>query len=86
MFIISVVHDLHNLDDHLKKVNNILIDINCLSIVTTDSRPLPPPPPPLSCFSISNNYLDIGLSLALGSMVEGEAIERQSQQHGQVMK
>jgi hypothetical protein len=42
MFIISVVHDLHNLDDHLKKVNNILIGINCLSTVTTDS------PPPLS--------------------------------------
>ena len=27
MFIIYVVHDLHNLDDHLKKVNNILIGI-----------------------------------------------------------
>jgi hypothetical protein len=27
MFVISAVHVLHNLDDHLEKVNNILIGI-----------------------------------------------------------
>jgi hypothetical protein len=27
MFTISIVHDLHNLDDHLEKFNNVLIGI-----------------------------------------------------------
>jgi hypothetical protein len=50
IFIISAVHDLHNLDDHLENTNNISIGINCLSAITTDS------PPPLSFLSISNNW------------------------------
>jgi hypothetical protein len=63
IFIISIVHDLHNIDDHLENINNISIGINCLSTVTTDS------PPPLSCLSISNNWYQSRFLLFKGRSV-----------------
>jgi hypothetical protein len=63
MFTIFVVHDLHNLDDHLENINNSLIGIklfkNSNNLFT----------PPLSFLSISNNRYQIRFLLFKGISV-----------------